>query len=88
MDNSSLFNIFRDGCNTIDAEVFPQLLNRSIIKEEKFMRLARPSDGDDYNNKWNYADSIFENFQTLFLFSGPEPSEELLRLGVTYKIVS
>ncbi len=80
--------MFKAGCDSLDAEVYAQLLDRSIIRDAKFKRLIKPSDGDEYAHADLWEESKLDAFQTIFLYTGEAlPSDEVLALGLAYKVV-
>jgi hypothetical protein len=88
MDNSETLKLFKAGCDGLDADVYPQLLNRSLIRDAKFKRLVKATDGDEYSTAHLMDDTALDGFQTIFLYTGESlPSDEVLKLGAVYKVV-
>jgi hypothetical protein len=88
MDNQEMLNIFKTACDELDSQLYNDLLDRSIIKDSKYMRLVRESDGEEYGPHF-FDESLVESFQTIFLFEGSKSAEEnLMNLGITYKIIN
>ena len=75
-------------CGQIDEKLFAEMCNKSIVKDEKYMRLVKPAvDGKEYEAQ-NFNEVRLKRFKVIFLTSNVYPSEHLLRMSLPIKVVN
>lgn len=79
--------MIREAFKQVDEKLYDQLIDLSILKEENYSRLFRDTDPDDVKKTFMYVDERLKAFQLIFVFTGNKSTDEMLKLGVTYKIV-
>jgi len=86
--DQELFQAMRTVFEQIDARLFDELLNKSILKGEGFLRLVKPEiDGKEYEIQ-NFSELRLRNFKVLFMTSNPYPCDEVLRVTMPVKIIT
>ncbi len=86
--DQELFQAMRSVFEQIDARLFDELLNKSILKGEGFLRLVKPEiDGKEYEIQ-NFSELRLRNFKVLFMTSNPYPCDEVLRVTMPVKIIT
>lgn len=86
MDSENTIEIVQRCCAELDPKLFDEICDRSILKDERFMRFVKESDGDQYKS-YNFLEEHTRRFKTVFLISKDQPSDRILQLGTPYKIV-
>lgn len=72
--------------NEIRANLYEDLIDMSLLKDEKFLELVRPEDGDDYKS-YCFTAETYSKFICVFLTTNLEPSKDLLAITTPYLIV-
>jgi hypothetical protein len=74
-------------CNQIDLNLFDEICNKTIVKNERYMRLVKTTDGKEYEAH-NFLDIRSKYFKVLIITSNPYPSDYLLKITLPIKIVT
>ena len=74
--------------NEIGGGLFEELVDKSLVEGERYLRLVRPDiDGKDYEAQ-NFSEMRLRNFKVLFLTANPYPADAFIRMTMPVKIVT
>jgi ABC-type uncharacterized transport system ATPase subunit len=67
----------------VQKDLMSSLLNKDFLKDEKYLKLIRSSDGEQYS-PMQFLSARIHNFKVVILTQLFEPPQELI--GITYLI--
>lgn len=85
-DNLNMLEHFKEVCNGIDKNIYDDIFNKNICKNEtRYRDLVRESDGDDYDS---FKIREYGNFYTCILTTKEGIGRSLSNLAIPYIIPS
>ena len=86
--DQELLELLRMSVNEIGGGLFEELVDKSLVEGERYLRLVRPDiDGKDYEAQ-NFSEMRLRNFKVLFLTANPYPADAFIRMTMPVKIVT
>lgn len=85
MDSDNLLENIEISCGELDPKLFEELCTKSILKEERFKRFVKESDGEEYKT-YLFSEEIYKRFQVVFLINKGAPCDKFFKLGKTFII--
>lgn len=83
MDNMNLLDIFKEACEKIDVNLYKNIMDTSIRKEEIFMELVKSEDGSEFSQ---YQFNSTETFKVVFLITKTDLPENFQKNFVSYLV--
>jgi len=81
-----MMEVIENRLEEIEKNLFKTLVDHSLIKNDRFLSLVRPDDGDEFS-KEKFAISRLENFKLVLVTNMWNPPEQWLDIFYPIKIV-
>lgn len=78
-----LLDNLKDICSQISPDLFNELCDGSILKDEKYLKYVKDSDGEQYKS-FQFIENILDNFKVVFLST--KQSDKFLNIGKSFII--
>ncbi|ESO94491.1 hypothetical protein LOTGIDRAFT_215456 [Lottia gigantea] len=79
-----MYEVCRDRFDEVHKGLMDSILDSSLLKDEKYLSLVKPDDGEEYSHTKHF---FVENFKLFIVCANPYPSESLLNQMYPIRII-